>query len=292
MNKLVEKNKYGFYSLKDAPGQEELKNYYEKKYYQEDKGAYEQSYSQEELQYLSNKIEQKYSLFRNISTNNNHQRLLEIGCGEGYCLSFFNARNWEVLGLDFSDYGLLKHNPDQIENIIIGDIYKNIQLLKSQKKTFDIIWVDNVLEHVLDPLQLLSDCNQLTSNNGVLVIEVPNDFSIIQQELKNKGIVEKDFWVVIPDHISYFNKEGLCNICKETGWYSHKIIADFPIDFNLFNSNSDYISDKNKGKGAHRQRIILDNLMHRISIEKTNNFYQSLADLGLGRQIIGVFFKK
>lgn len=292
MNNLVEKNKFGFYNLKEKPRPEELKEYYAQKYYQKNEGAYEQSYDPEELRYLNNKIEQKYHLFKEIAIKNNHTRLLEIGCGEGHCLSFFYKKGWEVLGLDFSDYGLLNHNPDQKKNLLKGDIYENIQALLRQNKKYDVIWIDNVLEHVIDPLQLLIDCHKLSSKEGVLVIEVPNDFSVIQQELRNKDIVKNDFWVAIPDHLSYFNKEGLCNICKESGWYSHRIVADFPIDFNLFNPNADYINQKQKGKGAYLQRIALENIMHQISVEKTNLLYESLANLGMGRQIISVFIKE
>ena len=45
----VELNKYGFYSLINKPSPEELKDYYEKKYYQNAAGNYEQQYSESEL---------------------------------------------------------------------------------------------------------------------------------------------------------------------------------------------------------------------------------------------------
>lgn len=94
-----------------------------------------------------------------------------------------------------------------------------------------------------------------------------------------------------PEHVSYFNKEGLVNICKKTNWNVQKIIGDYPIEFNLFNPNANYVMDKKTGAGAHLQRLRIDNLMHKISIEKTNRFYEALGDMGLGRSIIGIFKK-
>jgi 2-polyprenyl-3-methyl-5-hydroxy-6-metoxy-1,4-benzoquinol methylase/RimJ/RimL family protein N-acetyltransferase len=292
MNDLVEKNRYGFFSLRHKPSPNELKEYYEEKYHQENSHAKEQGDTDEEITYLKNKIEQKHHLFSGLLDNLKSRSLLDIGCGQGYCLSYFDKRGWRVLGLDFSDYGLLNHNPGQAANLKKGDIYDNIKMLHKQQKQYDVIWIDNVLEHVLDPLRLLTDCFSLANDNGILIIEVPNDFSIIQFELKNRGIIKDDFWVAVPDHISYFNRNGLCNLCSESGWQTHRIVADFPIDFNLFNPNADYISQKKKGKGAHLQRITIENIIHRVSIEKTNDFYESLADLGMGRQIIGVFVKE
>jgi hypothetical protein len=46
------------------------------------------------------------------------------------------------------------------------------------------------------------------------------------------------------------------------------------------------------GKGCHQVRVVIENLLHDISPEKTNEFYQALANLGLGRNIIGFFTHK
>lgn len=291
INPEVRETNYGYFELKNKPGKDELTEYYRNKYYQESNGSYQNLYSAEEIKFENNKIEQKYSLVQNLLPQNKKLKLLDIGCGEGFCLSYFYKKDWEILGLDFSVHGLATHNPHIEKYVISGDIYDNLKILEEKKSKFDLIWLDNVLEHVLDPLQLLVDCYNLTSENGLLIIEVPNDFSKLQLELKEQKFIDRDFWVVSPDHISYFNKEGLINICKKADWNVEKIIADFPIDFNLFNPNANYIVDKKTGKGAHLQRIKIGNLMHQISVAKANKFYEALADLGLGRQIIAVFKK-
>lgn len=288
---MIKLNKFGFYSLRNKPSESKLKKYYENKYYQEDKSSYNKTYSKEEITYIKNKLEQKYLLLKNCLPNNKKLSLLDVGCGEGFCLSYFHKKNWKVLGLDFSNFGLLNHNQRSKKNIIVGDIYENMRILQNNGAKFDLIWLDNVLEHVLDPLKLLNNCYNLASDGGVLLIEVPNDFSKLQMELKKQKKIKKNFWVVSPDHISYFNKEGIINICKKANWKNEKIVADFPIDFNLFNPNANYESDKKTGKGAHLQRIKVDNLMHKISAEKTNTFYEALGNLGLGRQIIAIFKK-
>lgn len=285
-------NKFGFYSLQKKPSLTELKKYYAKKYYQVDRTTYQKVYSKEEILYINNKIEQKYLLIQKLlSKKNRNPRLLDVGCGEGFALSFFNKLNWDVMGLDFSKFGLMTHNPNMEKQFIDGDLYDNIKTLKAKKDKFDLIWAGNILEHVLDPMQLLINCYDLASKNGILMIEVPNDFSTIQIELKKRKLINNDYWIILPDHISYFNKEGLVNICSKANWRIKKIITDFPIDFNLFNPNANYVVNKKNGKGAHLQRLQIDNLMHRISIKKTNKFYEAMADLGLGRSIIGIFKK-
>lgn len=102
-------------------------------------------------------------------------------------------------------------------------------------------------------------------------------------------MISRSFWIIKPDHISYFNHSGLTALCEDNGWECKNVLSDFPIDWNLFNSNTNYVENPVKGSSCHKARLQIDNLMHNISVEKTNKFYQSLADLGLGRQIIGFF---
>jgi 2-polyprenyl-3-methyl-5-hydroxy-6-metoxy-1,4-benzoquinol methylase len=113
-------------------------------------------------------------------------------------------------------------------------------LLIKKGLKYDVIWLGNVLEHVLDPLSLLKRIHLLSSEVGVLVIEVPNDFSEIQKHLLLNKQIADDFWVAVPDHISYFNYQGLINICSAAEWYYGGIIGDFPIDWFLFNEYSNY----------------------------------------------------
>ena len=122
-----------------------------------------------------------------------------------------------------------------------------------------------------------------------MMIEVPNDFSRLHQYLIDNNYIKKPFWVASPDHISYFNKDGLINLCNYAGFSVVKILTDFPIDFNLLHEDTNYIIDRSKGKKVHQTRIEIENLLHDISIEDKNELYLLLAKIGFGRNIIGFF---
>lgn len=291
MFRRVNKNKYGYYQLTTMPDSEQLNEYYTQKYYQESIGGYNTSYLPEELQYKNNKLEQKYQVLLDyLDMSSNKQRsFLDIGCGEGWALRFFNERHWDVFGLDYSEFGCLNHNPDCRQYMITGDMYDNIYRLIVADKKYDCIWLDNVLEHIIDPYQLLDECRKLVTEHGIMVIEVPNDFSIVQKYLSENKYISRPFWVAEPEHISYFNREGLISICQEAGWKCLYTMGDFPIEFNLFNKNTNYEEDESKGKSCHLTRVVIENLLHSISVEKTNELYSILSMMGLGRQIIGYF---
>jgi 2-polyprenyl-3-methyl-5-hydroxy-6-metoxy-1,4-benzoquinol methylase len=286
---MVKKNNYGFYEVIDKPCESELKNYYNQKYYQEERSTYRSSYSTDEIKYIFNKIEQKYNAFKNFLPAKEKLNLLDIGSGEGFCIKYFKDKNWNVTGCDYSDFGIKAHNPDYVNDILVGDIYTHLKNLAGKSMHFDVLWLDNVLEHVLEPLQLLKICKSLSYNTSILIIEVPNDFSLLQEKLYEQKMINNKFWIAVPDHISYFNKDGLINICREAGWNKKTVLSDFPIDFNLANPDANYAKDRSKGRGAHQQRVFLDNMFHEISIENTNKLYEVFAEMGLGRQIIGIF---
>ncbi len=285
------KNRFGFFEMKHKPDEKTLENYYAHKYYQESLGYYDKEYTPEEIQYFLNKIEQRFKVIQSHFAEEPQQtrKLLDVGCGEGWTLQYFKKQSWQVLGLDYSESGCKGHNPDCLDDLMIGNIYANLDRLAEQDELFDCIWLDNVLEHVIDPYALVEQCRKLVHSSGMLVIEVPNDFSPSQERLYKEGYISRQFWVQTPDHISYFNRDGLINLCSEAGWRDVLIMADYWIDFDLFNPNSNYVENPSIGKASHYARVKIENLLHDISPEKTNRLYEVLAEMGLGRQIIGFF---
>jgi len=284
-------NKFGYIEIKSKPDPAELKKYYQDKYYQHDKGAHSHIYSEEEKQFFRNKVEQKHYVLTSLGLNSPIPKLLDIGAGEGWALSYFREQGWDCRGLDFSCYGCETQNPHVLNDLVTGDVFENVANIVKTGECFDVIWLDNVLEHVIDPFALINTLKIIINDGGYLVIEVPNDFSLTQKYAIDKGLIDSEFWVAVPDHLSYFNRDGLINLCAEAGWSVEKVLADFPIDFFLLNDSSNYVADSSKGKSCHHARVRLDNLFHNIGVEKSNNLYESLAEMGLGRQIIGFFTK-
>jgi hypothetical protein len=125
--------------------------------------------------------------------------------------------------------------------------------------------------------------------NSVILITVPNDFSKVQEELFERGLVEKQYWVAIPDHLNYFSATSLNALATEAGFEVSDIFADFPIEWFLFNDSSNYSSEPTKGKGAHLARVMIDSLItSQQDFKAVKNFWSSLAGIGHGRVITAV----
>lgn len=291
MTTEVKKSEYGYFELVERPTPEALQAYYAEKYYQDAEGSYEVAYSEAEKAYFRNKIAQKLlAAKRYISLPTDRPpRFLDVGAGEGWALAYFKDMGWECVGLDYSSFGCASQNPAVQEHLLAGDIYESLRGLVSSGQHFDLILLDNVLEHVLDPSGLLVELRGLLELKGGLIVEVPNDFSALQEHLLETGHIDNRFWVVSPDHISYFSPDSLAALARSVGWEVRMMMTDFPIDFSLVNPLTNYVRDSKVGKPCHATRVEMENLMHAISPEKTIALYQALADLGLGRALTAIF---
>ncbi len=70
---------------------------------------------------------------------------------------------------------------------------------------------------------------------------------------------------------------------EDLGFTLRAVVADPPIDFNLFSDDTNYVKDKSKGKELHFVRIHTDNFLARIDREKLLQTREILGEMGIGR---------
>ncbi len=288
MDQKLKLNDLGYWEISEKPTAAELQAYYANKYYQEGKGSYALAYTEDELAYFNAKLEQRWHALKPLLSEKGSRaqiRVLDVGCGEGYALAFFRANGCEVRGFDFSSAGVESKNPSCKDALVAGDVFSLLQQEILSGRKYDVVWLQNVLEHVLDPINLLQSLRELVASDGVAVVTVPNDCSIVQRAALQHGHIDSAFWVLPPDHLTYFDAESLSSIAKHTGWDYFQALGDFPVDWLLFHPGSNYVRDKAQGKDAHRARVQIENLIHAQPIEASVEFWAAAARLGIGRNI-------
>lgn len=282
----VKKNRYGFWEIIEKPSTAELGEYYSQKYYQQGFGGAIE-YTADELKNISVKLDEYWYVVDKLMHCEalSSPRLLDVGCGEGHVLAYFKNKGWNVKGFDFSSNGLLSKNKDCIDQLVVGDLYSLLGEECKSGNTYDLVSLQNVLEHVLDPIKLLQTLKSLVADGGVAVITVPNDFSSTQIKALELGYINKPFWVAPPDHLNYFNIDAITEMASKTGWECLEILANFPIDWFLFHSGSNYVADNSAGKPAHFARVKIENMLHDRPVADVVAFWSSLARLGIGRNL-------
>ncbi len=96
--------------------------------------------------------------------NNKNARIHDIGCGNGKVLRYFNR-------LGFT--GLSGNDPFLEKDILEDDLEIRACEFDKIPGNFDAVMLNHVLEHVRDPLRLLSEIRDKLSKNGQLLVRTP-----------------------------------------------------------------------------------------------------------------------
>ncbi|QDK43250.1 hypothetical protein DOM21_17660 [Bacteriovorax stolpii] len=279
--RIVQENEAGYRVIQPKPSIEELAFYYKDAYHQV--GTYAPTYSETEKLYRflpACEIEAMVP---------NGKSIIDIGCGEGFILEHFFNKGWEVAGLDFSLKGIMNHFPHLAKNVVEGDIFVEFEKIIKTGKKFDVINCSNVIEHLIDPVELLNLIKQISHPGTMIRLQLPNDFSWMQSVLEKHKLINSQYWIAIPDHLSYFNYENLKVFLQENQFTIHEQLGDFPIEMFLLNSSSNYNVNKSTGKGAHEARMLFETEMYKRSPADFLKSRKAYGNLEIGRNIILYF---
>jgi len=274
----------GWRTVQPPPSAEALKAFYANEYFQASHGTYAPDYSQAERAHRD--LIARTLLFAAESARGRGAgTFLEVGCGEGWLLAAANRAGFDVRGLDFSDDGLKRHHPDLVASATFGDAFDNLERLIETGARFDVVAMEHVLEHVLDPEALLQRLPRLIAPGGVCAITVPNDFSPLQLAARAAGHVDREFWLAPPQHLNYFEAGSLTALLNRLGFEIRLAYASFPIDWFLMHPGSNYIADPAAGKPAHQARLAIDLMLAQNGLPAYLALGKALFGCGAGRSL-------
>jgi SAM-dependent methyltransferase len=275
----------GWRSVDPLPSPDELKAFYAQAYFQDSHGTYAQAYSDVELKHRALLAELMLHALSEARGRAAGGRLLEIGCGEGWFLKAALEAGFDAQGLEFSDYGLKRFNPELAARVAFGDAFEGLDRLIADRASVEVCVMEHVLEHVRDPEALLARLPAILAPGGLVVITVPNDFSALQLEAQALGHIDRAFWVQPPQHLNYFNADNLPRLLARMGFEAAGGYASFPIDGFLFHPGSNYVRDPAAGKAVHEARMALDLTMAGAGMTAFHELAKAYLGCGVGRSL-------
>lgn len=134
-------------------------------------------------------------------------RLLDVGCNEGRGLQMYARNGYEVEGLELNERAAetARKKGFTVHTCPISDL--------APANPYSIAILSNVLEHSLDPRQMLCDICKILDDNGQIWISCPNSKSWLRHFFGRSWIN----WHV-PFHISHFSADTLERLLAETGF--------------------------------------------------------------------------
>ena len=144
-------------------------------------------------------------------------RLLDIGCNEGRGLRIYARNGFEVEGLELNERAaaLAREGGFCVQTRLVGEF--------DPTDPYNVVVLSNVLEHSLDPRQMLLDVRQIVAAGGSLWISCPNSRSWLRKALGR-------FWINwhVPFHIFHFSPDTLAKLLAETGYTEIRVCQITP----------------------------------------------------------------
>lgn len=228
------------------------------------------------------------SAFRWVPKN---ARVLDVGCGFGQSLGYHTARGCDVYGVE-ADENIRRVAEKFGYKVHVGLFDAGIY----EAEYFDYVTMDQVIEHVTDPVSTLHGVAQILKPGGTAILSTPNA----------SGWGAKIFgrrWINwhAPYHIQFFSRKSMQLAAEQAGlvvvevktvtnseWLYYQWIH--LITYPEFGEPSPFWSP-NKGGLTLLQRLILRilDLIHRAKI---NHFLTRFFDgIGLGDNFVFVLKK-
>ena len=135
-------------------------------------------------------------------------RLLDIGCGGGTFLRTFLENNpaWTACGVEstplFAELARRRLNLPVMKCSYQSGLFP--------KQRFELISINQVLEHVLDPVAFLQDMRNDLAGEGYVYLEVPDILDLSHLPPEHDRFSMPHLWV--------FSESSLTNVCRRAGY--------------------------------------------------------------------------
>lgn len=205
----------------------------------------------------------RYSLIKKYQLILNYKKsgkILDIGCGTGDFLNIFKKNKWDTAGIEPND----KARNYAKDNYNLN-VFTEEQLKIFAEKSFDVITLWHVLEHLSDLNEKLDTINKLLKNDGILIVAVPNCIA-------KDAEIYKQFWAAydVPRHLYHFSPNTIELLFK---LYKMKIIKILPMIFDAFYVSM--LSEKYKYGKINLLRAFRNGLKSNLYAIKSGNKYSS-----------------
>ena len=187
---------------------------------------------------LANKIA-KY-----FNGKNNNIKILDLGFGNGQLLLALKHKGYNNLyGADFTDRAF--------SNLVSSGVKLKVSNIEERfpfDEEFDVIIMNNVIEHFLNPLKVLQNCSSKLSKTGKIILITPNANAL-------EFTLFKKYWAGFhaPRHTFLFNTKNIKLLGKNIGFLNIKIEPECDpgqISISIQNFFQDYNLTKTKLKNG------------------------------------------
>ena len=145
----------------------------------------------------------RYKFLKNHISN---KKIIDFGCGAGGFLKLISKVAKRVDGIEL-EYAMQKSYIERKLNV-----YTDLKFAIQSKKKWNMITAFHVVEHLSDPIKMVSKLSRLLTYRGEIFIEVPNSKDALLTLYKNNAFQNFTYW---SQHLYLFNANNLKELAKQ-----------------------------------------------------------------------------
>jgi SAM-dependent methyltransferase len=135
-------------------------------------------------------------------------RLLDLGCGPGTFSIAARARGWTTVGLDINATSVAHCRARGLD--VIAGAFPHPDLAG---QTFDVVAMNDFLEHLTDPAAALRTVRSLLAPGGILFISTPDVGSLMARVTGGRWLHLKP-----NEHLVYFDRATIRRLLEQSGY--------------------------------------------------------------------------
>ena len=151
--------------------------------------------------------------------NDKNRTILDLGCGNGYLVSYLVQEGYNAYGTDASEKGIAIAKQEHPDRFFLQDLSTGKLPAELQAVAFDTILSTEVIEHLYDPEGFIDFCRDQLTKGGELIITTP-----YHGYLKNLGLSLFNKWDSHIDplwyggHIKMWSRATLSKLLEKKGF--------------------------------------------------------------------------
>lgn len=135
------------------------------------------------------------------------RKALDLGCREGKQTRLLRSRGYEVVSIDvekvFEDAQVIDAN----------------QPLPFEDNQFDLIWSSEVIEHLADPAQTLTELRRITKPGGEIILTTPNSYMWLFKAIALVGLTPER--IQRDDHLHFFDVDDMEQLAPDAELFGY-----------------------------------------------------------------------
>ncbi len=209
--RIVRCRSCGLGRLHPMLSEEEVMRFYDAAYFQRDYrcGLAHKPY-EEEIESLRREARPMLSVIRKLAAGN---RLLEIGCAGGAMLAEARSQGFAVVGAEVSPE-MAQWGRDHLQlDIRTGTLEQQ----KFSDEQFDVVFLGDVIEHLLNPLEVLKEIRRVLSPRGIVALAYPMELNGIIPRIRSALNIRRQSSEK-PYHLYYYSLQTMNMLLGKSGF--------------------------------------------------------------------------